>query len=155
MHPAFWAKSGSRGKIHERYRHGRMASSWSHRHTVLSPILATRPHSRACRVRSATLQRDRGTSRVQGSSHARALICTTSSGGKTPGAARPWTLFKACDALFKEPLSPHADDFTAGIESGCNLIVSQSLGRQKNDLGTDDLKIRQRILGCTPRQLPG
>src|SRR3990170_7083702 len=64
-------------------------------------------------------------------------------------------IFKTRDTLFKEPLSPHADDFTTGIESGCNLIVLQSLGCQEDDLRTDDLKIWQRILGCTPRQFPG
>ena len=31
---AFWRKSGSRGKIHERYRHGLIASAASHRHDL-------------------------------------------------------------------------------------------------------------------------
>ncbi len=43
MRPAFTANCGSRGKIQDRYRQGRMASSCSHRHIVLSLIVATRP----------------------------------------------------------------------------------------------------------------
>ena len=43
MRPALVANSGSRGKIQLRYRQRRMASSWSHRHTVLLLIVATMP----------------------------------------------------------------------------------------------------------------
>ena len=54
-----------------------MASSWSHRHTVLSLMVATMPQRCASRTMSAVLKRESGRPRVAGNSHARALIWTT------------------------------------------------------------------------------
>ena len=85
MRPAFSAKAGSRGKIQVRCCHGRIASSCSHRHTVLSLTVATMPCRWASRTISAVLKRDSGTPNVAGNSHARALTWTTTSGGKSPG----------------------------------------------------------------------
>ena len=72
-----------------------MASSCNQRHTVLSLIRATNPERRACRATSATLQRESGTPTAAGSSHANALISTTSSGGKSPRSTRAGSLFQA------------------------------------------------------------
>jgi len=64
---------------------GWMASACSQRHAVMSLMVATSPAWRTCRPRSATLQRDSGIPCVAGNSQARALTCTTRSGGETGG----------------------------------------------------------------------
>jgi len=69
-------------------------------------------------------------------------MCTIRSGGKTPGATRPGTFFKTRQTLIEEAFSPHADDFTSCIESGCDLIVAEALGGKENHLGAEYSKIR-------------
>jgi hypothetical protein len=56
---AFWRKSGSRGKIHERYRHGLIASLASHRPIVEADASLT-PRSTTNRCSSERLKRDSG-----------------------------------------------------------------------------------------------
>ena len=73
------------GVFHVRCCHGRIASSCSHRQTVLSLTLATIPARWASRTTSAVLSRDSGTPSVAGSSHARAFTWTTTAGGKSSG----------------------------------------------------------------------
>lgn len=82
---ALAAKSGSRGKIHERLNHGRIASWLSNRHTVVGEIAGTRPRSVTSRANSLQLQRDSGVLLVAGSSQASALTATTVEGGKHRG----------------------------------------------------------------------
>ncbi len=82
MRPAFAAKSGSRGKIQLRCRHGRSASWLSHRHNVAPLICATSPWAITSRRNSASDQRAKGTPRRAGNSQARALTSTTTLGGK-------------------------------------------------------------------------
>jgi len=48
--------------------------------------------------------------------------------------------------LFEEALAPHADHLAAAVESAGDLVVAQTLGCQKHDLGPEDIAIRQRIL---------
>jgi len=60
---------------------------------------------------------------VAGSSHAKALTCTTSSGGKRPGATRSGTFFQTCQAFLKEALAPQANHFTASIQALSDLII--------------------------------
>jgi hypothetical protein len=55
---------------------------------VLPLMEATNPLWHTSRTKSLVLQRDNGNSCVAGNSHAQALTCTTSSGGKNPGATR-------------------------------------------------------------------
>ena len=83
--PALAAKPGSRGKIHDRYRHGRIASSSSHRHTVDRATDSTRPSAWASAARSAADHRDCGTRRSSGGSHAIALTSATTAAGNTRG----------------------------------------------------------------------
>jgi hypothetical protein len=82
------------------------------------------------------------------------LTCTTSSGGKNPGAARARQFVQAGEAVFEETLPPHADDLAPGVESGGDLIVGQAFGGKQDHSGADDLEIRQRILGSTAAQFP-
>src|SRR6266851_3095328 len=87
--PALAAKAGSRGKIHERTRHGLIASADSHRQIVVPEIDATMPWAAAWRARSGQCQRASGTPVVAGNSQARALTATAASRGERPGGALP------------------------------------------------------------------
>src|SRR6266852_3533195 len=161
MRPALAAKSGSRGKIQVRCCQGRMASSWSHRHTVVSLMVATMPERWASRTRSLMLRRESGKPRVAGSSHARALIWTTTSGGEKPWAARAWSLLQAVQAFVEEPFAPQTDHVASHRERGGDGVVGPPVGRQQDHLGPEDGKIWQRIfpgarlqrLRFLPRQL--
>src|SRR5207244_4694651 len=152
MCPALAAKSGSRGKIHVRCCQGRMASSLSHRHTVLSLMVATMPERCASRTRSPMLSRDSGTPSVAGSSHARALIWTTTSGGKKPGAARAGALLQAVQAFVEEPFSPQTDHVASHRQRGRDGVVGPPVGGQQDHLGPEDSKIWQRILPGASQQ---
>jgi hypothetical protein len=87
-----------------------------------------------------------------GNSQAIALTCTTSSGGKNPGASRALAVFQARQAPLEESLSPHADDLASGAEAFGDLIVGEALVSQKNHLGADNHKIRQRIFIGTSKE---
>src|SRR3990172_858458 len=132
MRPALTAKSGSRGKIHVRCCHGRIASSCSQRQTVLSLTVATMPWRWACRTMSAVLRRERGTPRVAGNSHARALTWTTTSGGKSPGATRAGALLQAGQAFMEEELAPETDDIAADGEGRGDLVIGAALRGQQD-----------------------
>src|SRR5450631_1288355 len=108
MRSALSANCGSRGKIQQRCCHGRIASALSQRHTVLSLIVATNPNCRACCATSARLKRDRGAPSEAGNSHASALICTTTAGGKSPGPAWACVIFQSSQAFLVEALAPQA-----------------------------------------------
>src|SRR6266851_3738121 len=154
MCPALAAKSGSRGKIHVRCCQGRMASSLSHRHTVLSLMVATMPERCASRTRSPMLSRESGTPSVAGSSHARALIWTTTSGGKNPGAARAGALLQAVQAFVEEAFAPETDHVASDRERGGDRVVGPALGGKQDHLGPEDYTIWQRILqGATLQRL--
>src|SRR6266851_3331141 len=154
MCPALAAKSGSRGKIHVRCCQGRMASSLSHRHTVLSLMVATMPARCASRTRSPMLSRDSGTPSVAGSSHARALIWTTTSGGKKPGAARAGALLQAVQAFMEEAFAPDTDHVATDRERGGDHVVGPPLGGKQDHLGSEDGEIRQRIFPGATLQRP-
>src|SRR5712691_5670871 len=152
MRPALAAKSGSRGKIHVRCCQGRMASSLSHRHTVVSLMVATMPVRCASRTRSPMLKRESGKPRVAGSSHARALIWTTTSGGKNPGASRAWSLLQAAQPFVEEAFAPETDHVASDRERGGDRVVGPPLGGKQDHLGPEDGEIRQRIFPGTTLQ---
>src|SRR5450631_2523468 len=155
MRPALTANSGSRGKIQQRCCQGRIASAWSQRQTVLSLMVATNPNCRACCATSATLRRESGKPSVAGSSHASALTCTTTSGGKSPWSARASLIFQARQAVFEKALAPQAHDFASRMQARSNLVVAPTFGGEEDHLGPDDLIIRQRIFHGSPGQLGG
>jgi hypothetical protein len=70
------------------------------------------------------------------------LTCTTSSGGKNPGAARAREFLQASEPVFEETLAPHADDLAPGVEPSGDLIVGQALGGKQDHSGADHLGIR-------------
>jgi len=89
--------------------------------------------------------RESGTPRVRGSSHARALTSTMTSGGKDRGTTSAGAFLEAREAFLEETFAPLADDLAARVESRRNLIVAESLGGEEHDLGPDYVSIRQRI----------
>lgn len=70
------------------------------------------------------------------------LTCTTSSGGKNPGAAGALAVFQTCQTSFEEPFSPAADDLASGAEAIGDLIVGEALLGQENHFGASDHEIR-------------
>ena len=146
MRPALRANAASRGKIHVRCCHGRIASAWSQRHTVLSLIVATIPARRTSRAISAVLRRESGTPSVAGNSHARALTWTTTSGGESSGTARAGTLVEAGQAFIEEPLAPQANDVASDREGGGNLVIAAALSGGQDNERPEHLTIWQRIL---------
>src|SRR2546422_9428717 len=138
MCPALAAKSGRGGMFPVGCGRGGMASSLSHRHTVLSLMVATMPERCASRTRSPMLSRDSGTPSVAGSSHARALIWTTTSGGKKPGAARAGALLQAVQAFMEEAFAPETDHVASDRERGGDRVVGPPLGGKQDHLGPED-----------------
>src|SRR5271169_5607599 len=124
MRPALTANWASRGKIQQRCCQGRIASALSQRQTVLSLMVATNPNCRARCATLETLRRESGKPSVAGSSHASALTCTTTSGGKSPGSARAHLIFQARKALFKKALAPQTHDFAASMQARSDLVVA-------------------------------
>ena len=104
-----------------------MASSDSQRQIVAPEMSATMPRLRGlgrCRAREERLS---GTPRRHGSSQARALTATTTSGGKDRGSASPGPLFEAGQALLEEAFAPFRHDLPAGVKAGGDLVVAESL----------------------------
>src|SRR3990172_1886753 len=152
MRPALTANSGSRGKSQARCRQGRMASSWSHRHTVLALRVATRPERWASRTMSAVLRRERGRPKVAGSSHAMAFICTTTSGGENPGPARARALLETGEPFVEEPFAPEADHIASHRKRGSDVVIRLAFGGGQNHLGPENLEIWQRIFSSATLQ---
>jgi len=153
MRSALRWNCGSRGKIQQRCCHGRIASSCSQRQMVLPLMLATRPERCACSAMSLELNRDSGKPRFAGISQASALISTTSSGGKSPGASRAGSLLEPRYSISVEALAPLADDLAARIQAHRDLIVVHALGGHQDHLGPNYLEVRQRISTGAPAQL--
>src|ERR687892_723987 len=152
MRSAFEINCGSRGKIQVRCCQGRIASSCNHRQTVLSLKVATMPERCASRTISAELKRESGTPSVTGNSHAMAFTCTTTSGGKNRGAARPGSLLQSWQSLMEEPLAPETDHIASDVQGCADFIIGSSLCSQQNHLGAQDLEIRQRIFSSAAFQ---
>jgi len=96
---AFRAKSGSRGKIHDRCCHGLIASAANQRRTVEPDSVAVMPRVTASSARSVLDQRDSGTPCSAGNEQARAftsaLTVAANTGGRPERArsvrpSRPW-----------------------------------------------------------------
>ena len=147
IRPALTWKCGSRGKIQQRCCQGRIASSCSHRQTVLSLIRATRPERCAYRATSATLSRDSGKPNVAGNSQASALISTVSSGGKDPRTSRAGSLFEARQSLLEEALAPLTDHLTPRIQPRCNLVVVHAVRRPSGSSWRERLRNTATYIG--------
>jgi ApbE family len=82
-------------------------------------------------VFSSTERRASGRPRSAGRSQARALISTTTRGGKDPRPAAPGAIRKAGQPLVEEPLAPTACALAARGESHTDLVFAQAAGREK------------------------
>jgi len=74
------------------------------------------------------------------------LICTTSSGGKDPGAARARALFEPRESFTEEALAPQAHDIATHRKRGGDLVIRAALGGEQDHLGAEYFVIWQRIL---------
>src|SRR4030081_355059 len=139
MRPALAAKAGSRGKIQQRWRQGRNASSLSQRHSVVPLICATNPCSTASRRNSASDQRANGRPRRDGHSHTSALISTL--GGKMRRATAARLFFETGQPVGVKTLTPFADNLARCVQASANGVVRQSLAGQQYYLGPDHVSI--------------
>src|SRR5512136_532688 len=118
-----------------------MASSCSHRQRVEWLKWATRPCWEMCCVSSSKLQRESGALCRAGSSQAKALTCTTTSGGKRPRATRSRTFLQTGESLFEEAFAPLTDDFPPGVQATRDGVIGPTFGGVKDHFGAEHLKI--------------
>jgi hypothetical protein len=68
--------------------------------------------------------------------------------GKTGGSSSARSIIEAGESLFVETFSPLAHDLPREIEALSDDLVLKALRSQKDELGADDLTVRQRILAA-------
>jgi hypothetical protein len=88
------------------------------------------------------VKRANGTSDRLGSSQASRLTSTTTLGGKAGCSPASRLLLQAGHAVFKEPVTPFADDLARRIETGGDDIVAEPRGGEQDDLRADNVSIR-------------
>src|SRR5581483_3083537 len=123
MTPAFSAKAGSRGKSQQRCRQGQIASADNQRQTVLPLMRATKPCATDCRAISVVEKRAKGKSCCAGNSQARALICTTSCGGKSGRTPTACLLDQTRRTLGVIALAPLRDDLAWQRQARGDLAI--------------------------------
>jgi hypothetical protein len=99
------------------------------------------------RCSSEREKRDSGTPCVLGSSHAIALTCATSRGGKTARATRALEILKPAQSPLAEASSPAPDRLARHPEPLTDLGVRQTLGRKQHQLGPLHLPVRSGVAG--------
>ncbi len=115
---ALAAKSGSRGKIHDRCCQGLRASWTSQRRTVDAETASTMPRATASTASSGALHRDSGTPVSAGSSQASALTVTTATGGKARGRPVRGRSFN--------PARPSSKNRLRHLDTSCTATSSRS-----------------------------
>jgi len=148
IRPALVANSGSVGKIHERYCHGRIASSCSHR-TIVETDASVIPRSITRRWTSATDRRDSGAP-LAGGSHATALTSAICSGGETTRSTRPRLICQPNQPMVRESSPPLTDDLRAHLKPGRDLGVRQAIGGVEHQLRALHIPVGQRQLRRPP-----
>ena len=83
-----------------------------------------------------------GSPESAGSSQANLLTATTTLGGKPGGTSTPGLFLQPSESLFKEAFAPFRDDLSRRVQTGCDLIIGESGGGVKDDLGPNDISIR-------------
>jgi hypothetical protein len=91
---------------------------------------------------SATDQRANGKPRRDGSSHANALIATTTLGAKASRSPAAWLFVEAWESLAIEALAPFADNLARHVEAGRDAVVAKPLAGEKHDLGSGNVALR-------------
>src|SRR5215204_6714011 len=97
------------------------------------------------RCSSKRLKRDSGTPCVLGSSHAIALTCATSSGGKTARATDPRLVPQTLKALLAESSSPPTHRLPTHPQARADLSVGLAVCRHQHQLGPLHLQMRPRV----------
>jgi hypothetical protein len=70
------------------------------------------------------------------------LTCTTTSGGKGPGAAGPGKILQPRESLLEEALPPEADDLPACAEPIGDLLIGKAPVGEEDHLCANNLIIR-------------
>ena len=94
---------------------------------------------------SDLLKRESGTPSWRGNSHAIALTCAISSGGKTTRATRAWLILQTLQALLGETFSPAPHDFRIHVQTPTDLDIRLTSSGVEHELCTLDLLIRARV----------
>ena len=76
-----------------------------------------------------------------------ALTCMLSSRGKTGRAPGARKTLQALKTFLEESLAPFADNLPGKQNLSCDLVVAQTSGGHQDDLGADDLIIREARSG--------
>src|SRR5215218_1320656 len=139
--PALAAKSGSRGKIHDRCRQGFSASWSSQRHSVDTETWSTRPVVITSSRSSVRLQRPSGTARTAGSSQAIALTSTTTAEGEAPRPARPLAIRKPPKSLLDKAFAPLRHRVDRHPKPPGDRDVLLPIGGLQHDPGPDHLAL--------------
>jgi hypothetical protein len=114
----------------------------SQRHRVAPLMVATKPSAITSGRSPWSEKRDYGMRRRGGNSQARALISTTTLGGKAGWRPAPGLLLEAGEAELTESFAPLAHDLPRGIQTCGDHVVGQALGGQQHDLGSEHVAIR-------------
>jgi hypothetical protein len=102
---------------------------------------------------SDLLNRDSARPCCLGNSHAIALTCATSCGGKTARATRPRSILKTLDALNGKPFSPVRDPVGRHVHPRSDLTIGAPVGGQQHQLRADHNPIGQRQAARPPLKL--
>src|SRR5207249_9517334 len=94
-------------------------------------ICATIPRAMTSRARSWRLNRDRGKPISAGSSQARALLCTTASGGKNGRAPGLCFSLQTVQSLLEEAFASLANDLARDRKAGRNLVIALALSGRR------------------------
>jgi hypothetical protein len=70
------------------------------------------------------------------------LTWTATQGGKTGWPPAPGLFLQSGKAFLKETLPPFADNLAGQIQASRDAVIGQAFGRQKNNLGPNDVSIR-------------
>ena len=110
---------------------------------MVAPLIcATMPRAMTSLAKSWRLNRERGKSVWAGSSQARALTRTTTSGGKNGRPPGSWFVLQTGQAFLKESFAPLTNDLARDRQAGGNLVIGTALSGQENNSGAKDQIIR-------------
>jgi hypothetical protein len=88
------------------------------------------------------LSRESGKSNSAGSSHANALMETTTPRGKARRTASPVALLKAFQAMFKEAFPPLTHNLERCVQAGSNILVFHPFRGVEHDFSPNYVNIR-------------
>ena len=94
---------------------------------------------------SDLLKRESGMPDWRGSSHAIALTCAISCGGKTTRASRAWPVLQTFQTLLGEAFSPTPHDIGIHIQTPADLDVRLTSSGVEHELCPLDLLMRARV----------